>query len=130
MLTAIEDFVAQRDDVRLVIVPAFFGFGVVWHNGARVGGRRRPDPRAVGSQSPARAAGGQPRAHLARSHVRFVEATRAQQRSARQEVVLRRLLESSAFSIAERLSRLRERVGIATDQSVVSKDEIRRALAD
>jgi hypothetical protein len=44
--------------------------------------------------------------------------------------VLRRLLESSAFSVAERLSRLRRRFGIAEEQSVVSKDEVRRVLAD
>ena len=54
----------------------------------------------------------------------------AHQRAARQDAVLRRLLESRAFSIAERLSRLRLRAGIAEDVSVVSKDEIRRALAD
>jgi Methyltransferase domain len=30
VLTAIEDFVKDRDGVRLAIVPAFFGFGVVW----------------------------------------------------------------------------------------------------
>jgi hypothetical protein len=29
-LTALEDFVAQRDGLRLAIVPAFFGLGVLW----------------------------------------------------------------------------------------------------
>ncbi len=47
---------------------------------------------------------------------------------ARQERVLRRMLESSAFAVAERLSRLRVRARIAPAQSVISKDEIRRAL--
>ena len=50
------------------------------------------------------------------------------QRQSRQDAVLRRLLESSAFGLAERLSRLRARLGVARDASVVSKDEIRRAL--
>jgi sugar (pentulose or hexulose) kinase len=58
----------------------------------------------------------------------MVEVTVAQERIARQEALLRRLLESSAFGLAERLSRLRQRVGIAPARSVVSKDEVRRAL--
>ena len=44
--------------------------------------------------------------------------------------MLERLLDSSAFAVAERLSRLRARVGVATEQSIVSKEEIRRALED
>ena len=34
VLTAVEDFVASREGVRLVVVPVFFGFGVVWHQDA------------------------------------------------------------------------------------------------
>ena len=49
---------------------------------------------------------------------------------ARQEGLLRRMLESSAFAVGERLSRLRVRAGIAPAQSVISKDEIRRTLGD
>ena len=30
VLTAIEDFVGERDDLRLAVVPAFFGLGVLW----------------------------------------------------------------------------------------------------
>ena len=44
--------------------------------------------------------------------------------------MLQRLLDSSAFSVAERLSRLRARAGVATEQSVVSKEEIRGALEE
>jgi hypothetical protein len=40
------------------------------------------------------------------------------------------MLESSAFGVAERLSSLRMCAGIATGQRVVSREEIRRALAD
>jgi hypothetical protein len=53
-----------------------------------------------------------------------------QERLGRQEALLRRLLESSAFALAERLSRLRRRAGVAPGQSVVSKDEVRRVLDD
>ncbi len=49
------------------------------------------------------------------------------QRAARQEAVLRRMLESKAFAVAERLSKLRARAGVAPAQSVISRDEIRRA---
>jgi hypothetical protein len=34
VLTAIEDFVDDRDRVQLAIVPAFFGLGVLWHEDA------------------------------------------------------------------------------------------------
>jgi hypothetical protein len=68
--------------------------------------------------------------HLASSHFHLTEANAARERIARQEVVLRRLLESSAFSVAERLSRLRLRLGIGVGQTAVSKEEVRRVLAD
>ena len=34
VLTAVEDFVVSDDALRIVVVPAFFGFGVVWHGDA------------------------------------------------------------------------------------------------
>ena len=58
----------------------------------------------------------------------LVEANAALERAARQEQLLERLLQSSAFAVAERLSRLRGRLGIAPDASVVSKEDVRRAL--
>jgi Methyltransferase domain len=130
VLTAIEDFVANRDGLRLVVVPAFFGFGVVWHRGApwdddlaqlldpwdRNPWLERLEANRV--------------YHIAQSHARQTEIWKLRERQARQEAVLRRMLESSAFSVAERLSRLRRRAGVGPTQSVVSKAEIRRALAD
>jgi hypothetical protein len=38
VLTAVEDFLDRREDLRLAVLPAFFGFGVVW---------RRDAPRAA-----------------------------------------------------------------------------------
>ena len=62
VLTAVEDFVAGRERLRLVVVPVFFGFGVVWHAATR---RGRDASRAIldplGPQPAARAARGQPR---------------------------------------------------------------------
>jgi hypothetical protein len=130
VLTAVEDFVAQQDGLRLVVVPAFFGFGAVWH-------RDQPWAPAVGAilepwdRNPLLERLEENRVHhLARGHVRLVEAEQERVRRARQEALLRRMLESSAFAVAERLSRLRVRARIAPAQSVISKDEIRRALAD
>jgi hypothetical protein len=130
VLTAVEDFVASRDDLRLVVVPSFFGFGVVWPTG-------RPWADALErflapwDRNPLLERLEANRVHhLAESHARAVELWRLRERQARQEAVLRRLLESSAFGVAERLSRLRVRAGVAPDQSVVSRDEIRRALEE
>jgi hypothetical protein len=128
VLTAVEDFVAARERLRLAIVPAFFGLGVVWHQEApwsddvaailEVWDRQPLLERLEANRV----------LHLASSHFQMVQAARAQERLARQEAVLRRLLESSAFAVAERLSRLRQRAGIATAQPAVSKDDVRRAL--
>jgi hypothetical protein len=130
VLTAIEDFVAGRDGVRLAIVPAFFGFGAAWHTGKPWA----PDLARIldpFDQNPILERLEANRVHhLARGHGRLVELWQAQERLARQEAVLRRLLDSSAFSVAERLSRLRAAAGVATEQSIVSKDEIRHVLDD
>jgi Methyltransferase domain len=130
VLTAVEDFVASREGLRLAVVPAFFGFGLVWHLSAPWAADVARivdtwDRHPVFERLEANRV-----LHLAGKHVRTSELWQAQERLARQEAVLRRLLESSAFSVAERLSRLRAAAGVASEQSVVSKDEIRRALAD
>jgi hypothetical protein len=128
VLTAVEDFVAGRDDLRLVVVPSFFGFGVVWDTGAAFS-EELGQMLAPWDRSPLLERLEANRVHhLAQGLERLVELWQLRQRQARQEAVLRRLLESSAFRVAERLSRLRVRAGIAPAQSVISRDEIRRAL--
>jgi hypothetical protein len=130
VLTAVEDFVDGRDRLRLAVVPAFFGFGAVWHLDApwAEGLAEILDPwdrNPVLERLEANRV-----YHIAQSHSRQVEIWALQQRLARQEAVLRRLLESSAVGAAERLSGLRARAGIGKHAAVVSKDEIRRALGD
>jgi len=123
VLTAAEDFVAERAGLRLAVVPAFFGLGAVWDLSAPWAG----DLAAVLAEwdrNPLLERMEANRVLHLSSNARMV------QRVARQEAVLRRLLESRAFTIAERLSRLRSRAGIATDVAIVSKDDIRRALND
>jgi Methyltransferase domain len=130
VLTAVEDFVSARDRLRLAVVPVLFGFGAVWHLEAPWAGAVAEllDPW---DRNPLLERLEQNRLHhLAVGHERQTEIWRLQERQARQEAVLRRLLESSAFALAERLSRLRARAGIAPSQAVVSKDEVRAALKD
>jgi hypothetical protein len=130
VLTAVEDFVTEREGLRLAVVPAFFGFGVVWHRDAPWADALAAVVEPLDRNPLLERLEANRVFHLASMHNQMVQAAIAQQRAARQEVVLRRLLESSAFSVAERLSRLRERVGIGRHATVVSKDDVRRALAD
>ena len=129
VLTAVEDFIRGRDSVRLAVVPAFFGFGVAWHI-------EKPWADAVArlleplDRNPILERLESNRVdHLARGYARQVELWEAHERISRQEAVLQRLLDSSAFSLAERLSRLRAAAGIASSQSIVSKDAIRGVLS-
>jgi hypothetical protein len=121
VLTAVEDFVGSRDDLRLAVVPAFFGFGVLWPRSApwadeveEIVGPYDRHPLLE-------------RLEANRVH-HLATVWESQTREGRQRGVLDRLLESSAFAVAERLSRLRVKAGVAPAQSVISKDEIRRVL--
>lgn len=130
VLTAVEDFVASRSDLRLVVVPAFFGFGAVWHLDAPWSDSvaRVLDPL---DRNPLLARLETNRVlHIAEEHAVRTQVWDAQEQLSRQRHVLQRLLQSSAFAVAEGLSKLRVRAGIATGQSVVSKDEIRAALEE
>ena len=130
VLTAVEDFVADREGIRLVVVPVFFGFGVAWH-AASPGADELARILEPWDRNPLLERLEENRLHhLATGYARTVEGWDRDRRDARREAVLRRLLESSAFAIAERLSRLRGRAGIAPGSAVVSKDEIRAALDD
>jgi hypothetical protein len=126
VLTAVEDFVAGRDGLRLAVVPAFFGFGAVWHTGAAWAAdvARILEPwdgnPLLGRLEANRVH------HLALGHTRLLELSRTRE----QEAILRRLLDSRAFAMAERLSRLRSRAGVARGQDVVSREDIRRVLGD
>jgi Methyltransferase domain len=130
VLTAVEDFVAGQTDVRLAVIPAFFGFGVLWSHSADCADEvaRIVDPW---DRHPILERLEANRVHqLALRHQRAAELWETQSRQSRQQIVLERLLRSSAFSVAERLSQLRIRMGIAEAESAVSKDEIRRVLGD
>ena len=130
VLTAAEDFVGGREELRLAVVSAFFGFGAIWHREATwasdVAAILEPWDRNPMLE---RLEGNRVH-HIAASHEHQTEIWELRERLARRDRVLRRLLDSSAFALAERLSTLRKRVGIAPAQSAVSREEIRRALED
>ena len=123
VLTAIEDFVAERERLRLAVVPIFFGLGVVWHLDA-------PWSDAVAAildpwdRNPLLE-------RLEENRIfQIAQAYAATSTLERHEAMLQRIEGSSAFAVAERLSRLRVRLGIASEASALSKQEIRRVLSD
>lgn len=125
LLTAVEDFAGARPGLRLAVVPAFFGFGALWHSEAswaaaveeivgpfdRVPLLERLEANRV--------------AHLVGEHAIAAELDELRQRAFEQERVLRGLLGSGAFAVAERISRLRHR-----GRPAISREEIRRALGE
>jgi hypothetical protein len=122
-LTAIEDFMSERADLRLAVIPAFFGFGILWHEEAawapRVAQIIEPwDRHPVLQRLEANRV-----AHLVSNFARARELERERDRRNRQEELLYAMLGSSAFALAERLARLRAR-----GRPTFSREKIRRAL--
>jgi hypothetical protein len=130
VLTAVEDFVSGREQLRCALVPAFFGLGVVWHRDAGYA-PVLSELLAPFDQNPVIARLEANRTfHLASMHHQLMEVAAAHERLGRQQAVLRRILSSSAFRLAEAMSRLRVRAGIAPDQAAVSRAEVLRALEE
>jgi hypothetical protein len=125
VLTAVEDFVAGREGLRLVVVPAFFGLGVVWDAGAPwaddVAALLAPfDRNPLMERLEANRV-----QHLVALHEQIVRNNDLLEQKARQETLLRKLLESGTFSVGQLLSRLRQR-----GEPAYSKDEIRSLLGE
>lgn len=125
VLTAVEDFVESHEGLQLAIVPTFFGLGVVWHRDApwadRLSEVLEPyDRHPVLERLEANRV-----LHLASTHAQAVHTMVHVEKNARKDEFLRRLLESKAFAIAERISRLRQ-----GGEAAFSKDEVRRLLSD
>jgi hypothetical protein len=114
VLTAIEDFLAGREGLRLAIVPVFFGFGVLWREDA-------PYAQAL--------------ADLLDPYDRDpilerLEANRVAQMIdhvlwGHQQAVLRSFLHSRAFALAEWISRVKQR-----GEPVFSRRQVKRLLGD
>jgi hypothetical protein len=125
VLTAIEDFVAQREGLRLVIVNAFFGFGALWPTAA-------PWSDALAAilepwdRNPLVERLEENRVfQLASRHVNRAELLNLREANARRDALLGRLLDSNSFALACALSRVWRR-----GEPSFREGELRRALSD
>jgi hypothetical protein len=123
VLTAIDDFVSTREDLRLVIYPPFFGLGVVFRRAAAYAEAlaelldpwdRHPLLERLERNRVL---------HLASSHVQLSLALDAQKRLLRQQALFEEMLGSRAFGAAELFLRVRQR-----GKPAFSKELIRRVL--
>ncbi len=114
VLTAVEEFVRESEGLRLAVIPTFFGLGVLWRSDASWAGTiaalvepydRNPMLERLES---IRVAGIVDRFRLAH-----------------QEALLRSFLNSRAFTLAERLSQLRQ-----GGDPVFSREQVRQLLGD
>ncbi len=125
VLTAAEDFIEDRAGLRLAVIPAFFGLGLIWQ-------RDQPWADALAEivdpwdRNPLLERLEENRVlHLASSHFQMVEAARQAQRNARKDELLQEMLRSRAFTLAERLSWLHQR-----GKAAFTREAVRRLLAD
>lgn len=147
-LTALEDFMAAHEGVRLATVPAFFGFGVMWHTDAPWADAiaalvepwdRNPLLERLEANRVAQIVErSRDSVKLRRANDELTARSKAQgdrmremeaelrERAAKQkkqQALLGRLLHSRAIVLMERLARLRP-----GREPVISRAEIRRAL--
>lgn len=125
VLTAIEDFVNGREGVRLATVPAFFGLAVIWPQHASwaqdVGSLLEPwESNPMLARLEANRV-----LHLASRELEAARAAWCEERSARKDAFLHKLLESRTFAVAVWLSRLRQ-----GGEPAFTKDEVRRLLGE
>jgi hypothetical protein len=125
ILTAVEDFLAGHPELEFAKVPAFFGFGILWH------------PQAPWAGAVAQAVAPWDRNPVlerleANRVLHLVERYRmtrrleiAVDRGERADEVLAALQGSRAFGVAEQLSRLHGR-----GRPAFTRDQVRRALDD
>lgn len=116
VLTAIEDFLAERSDLEFALLPMFFGFGVCW---------RRDAPYAEALRSLTAPLDRNPvlarlewnrvctlaESHVARTHLAVLREKHHEQeaRCRRQENLLREVEGSTRLRVVEMLARLRRR---------------------
>jgi len=114
VLTAVEDFLAERPDLRFAIVPVFFGLGVIWHPD-RPGASALAELLAPWDRNPILERVEANRVHhLATSSAQRVERDRVQElhdeerrRSAEQRRAIEALLDSSGLRLMDRAFALR-----------------------
>jgi hypothetical protein len=136
VLTAVEDFIADRPELRLAIVPPFFGLGVVWDTRTEAA-ERIAATVAPWDRDPLLTRMEQKRVeHLVAEFqlMQKIDAMRTQDYEL--QILLSTMLQSSAFALAERVSRLRQggkpmfsraQVAAALDRVSEDNDLLRQA---
>jgi hypothetical protein len=108
VLTAVEDFIAQRPELRLAVLPPFFGLGVLWDTRAEAA-ERVAATVAPWDRDPLLTRMEEKRVeHLVAEFqlMQKIDAMRTQDYEL--QFLLSTMLQSSAFALAERVSRLRQ----------------------
>jgi hypothetical protein len=109
VLTAIEDFVGQHAELRLAVIPSFFGLGAVWDRSAAYA-ERLEELLAGWDRNPLLERLEHNRVlHLSSSQVQLRLAQDAQEQVQAQRQLMQRMLDSRAFWAAEMFLRLRQR---------------------
>ena len=124
VLTAAEDFVAGRDELRLAVVPSFFGLGLVFRRSAPYAAELERILAPYDSNPWLARLERNRVLHLASSQVQLRLALDAQEQAQRQQQLLDRMLHSRAFAAAEMFLRLRQR-----GRPAFSRAQIRRVMA-
>lgn len=125
VLTAVEDFAAEHDELRLAVIPAFFGLGVLW-------GRDKPYAAALEQllgafdRNPLLERLERNRVlHLASSQVQLHYALQMREQVAKQRQLLQAMLDSRAFGAAEAFLRIRQK-----GRPAFSRRQIRDVMKD
>jgi Methyltransferase domain len=125
VLTAIEDFMGERGDLRLAIIPLFFGCGLLWPESA---GWSEEVAEIVGpwDRNPILERIERARVvQLVQRHSREQEIDDRFEHTRKLEEAVRRVLASRAFGAMESLSRLRR-----GGKPAFSREELSRLLAE
>jgi hypothetical protein len=146
VLTAVEDFLVDREDLRLAIVPAFFGLGLLWHReapwadaAAKTVAPWDRSPLLSGLEAnrclklvesarfSQRLDSVQQELESVQEHLDYAvgRMNEEEERRVRYEEVLRSLLHARAFAWGEQLSRLRQR-----GEPAFSREQLRRVLGE
>jgi hypothetical protein len=124
VLTAIEDCLAGREDVRLMVVPSFFGLGVAFERSASYAGELEQILAPYDGNPLLMRLERNRVLHLASSHVQLRLADAAQERLRRQQELMEKMLHSRAFAAAELFLRMRQR-----GNPIFSREAIRAVMA-
>jgi hypothetical protein len=124
VLTAVEDFLAQHQGLRFASVPQFFGLGVVWPEDAPWAGAVAAVVEPWDSNPTLERAESKRIEHLVAQFraLQQIDAMRSQDYELQE--LLSTMLESSAFAMAERVSRLKQ-----GGRAMFSRDQVAAALA-